>query len=58
MLKNYLKVTLRNIKKQKGYSFINITSLAIGLSCCILILIYIRGAPSGIIHPSIPLRHH
>jgi len=42
MLKNYLKVTLRNIKKQKGYSFINIASLAVGLSCCILILLYIR----------------
>lgn len=42
MLKNYLKVILRNIKEQKGYSFINIASLAIGLSCCLLILLYIR----------------
>jgi len=42
MLKNYLKIALRNIKKHKGYSFINIASLAVGLSCCILILLYIR----------------
>jgi putative ABC transport system permease protein len=42
MLKNYLKVILRNLKEQKGYSFINIASLAIGLSCCLLIMLYIR----------------
>ncbi len=42
MLKNYLKTALRNIKDQKGYSFINIVSLAIGLTCCMLILLYIR----------------
>ena len=30
------------MKRQKGYSFINITGLAVGLSCCILILIYVR----------------
>ena len=39
---NYLKVALRNIKLRKGYSFINIAGLAVGLSCCILILLYIR----------------
>lgn len=42
MFKNYLKIALRNIKKHKGYSFINIAGLALGLSCCILILLYIR----------------
>jgi len=42
MLKNYLKIALRNIKDQKGYSFINILSLAVGLTCCMLILLYIR----------------
>jgi len=42
MLKNYLKIALRNIKNQKGYSFINILSLAIGLTCCMLILLHIR----------------
>ncbi|MFB0566535.1 MAG: ABC transporter permease [Candidatus Aminicenantaceae bacterium] len=42
MFKNYIKITLRKIKKHKGYSFINIAGLAVGLSCCILILLYIR----------------
>lgn len=42
MLKNYFKLILRNLKRQKGYSFINITGLVIGLSCCLLIMLYIR----------------
>jgi putative ABC transport system permease protein len=41
MLKNYLKSALRNIKKHKGYAFINIAGLAIGMACCILIVMYI-----------------
>ena len=41
MLKNYLRVVLRNIKKQKIYSLINITSLAVGLSCGMLILLFV-----------------
>jgi len=41
MLKNYLKIALRNIKRHKGYSFINIIGLAIGMACCILIVNYI-----------------
>ncbi len=42
MLKNYLKVTLRNLRKNKVYSFINISGLAIGIACCILILLYVQ----------------
>jgi putative ABC transport system permease protein len=42
MLKNYLKITLRNILKYKGYSIINILGLAIGMAACILILIYVQ----------------
>ncbi|NIM59325.1 MAG: FtsX-like permease family protein [Candidatus Aminicenantes bacterium] len=42
MFKNYLKITLRIIKRYKGYSFINITGLAVGLACCILILLWVR----------------
>jgi putative ABC transport system permease protein len=42
MLKNYIKIALRNIIRQKGYSLINIASLSIGFFCCILILLYIR----------------
>jgi len=37
LLNNYLKTALRNIKRHKGYSFINISSLALGLACCLLI---------------------
>lgn len=42
MFKNYLITALRNIKKHKGHSFINILGLAIGLACFILILLYIQ----------------
>jgi len=41
MTANYLKVTLRTIKRQKAFSFINISGLAIGLACCIIIGFYI-----------------
>jgi len=42
VLKNYLKIALRNIKRHKGYSFINIVGLAIGMACCILILLWVQ----------------
>src|SRR5687768_3615630 len=42
MLRNYLTITLRNIIKYKGFSFINIFGLALGLACCLLISLYIR----------------
>jgi len=41
MLRNYLKIAIRNMKRHKGYSFINIFGLAIGMACCILILLYV-----------------
>ena len=41
MLKNYLKIALRNIRKHPGYSVINIAGLAIGLACCLFILIWV-----------------
>ena len=39
---NYVKIAIRNIKKHKGYSAINILGLAAGLSCVILISMIIR----------------
>jgi putative ABC transport system permease protein len=42
MFSNYLKIVLRNIAKYKGFSFINIFGLALGLACCLLISMYIR----------------
>lgn len=41
MLSNYLKIAIRNIRKQKFYSFINILGLTIGLASSILIGLYI-----------------
>ena len=41
MLKNYFIVAWRNLKKKKAFSFINIFGLAVGLTCCILISLYI-----------------
>ncbi|UIR55118.1 ABC transporter permease [Sphingobacterium sp. SRCM116780] len=42
MIKNYLKIAWRNLWKNKGYSSINIIGLAIGLACCLLIVLYIH----------------
>ena len=42
MLKNYIKTALRSIRKQKGYSLINIFGLAIGMASCLLILLYVQ----------------
>ena len=41
MLKNYLKVVLRSIRRQAGYSLINIAGLAIGMACCLLITLWV-----------------
>ena len=41
MIKNYLKVAWRNLKKNKIFSFINVFGLAIGLTCCMLISLYL-----------------
>jgi len=42
MFRNYFKIAFRNLKKYKGYSFINIAGLAIGIACCLLILLLVR----------------
>lgn len=42
MLKNYFTIALRNLRKHKGYAFINISGLAVGLACCLLIMLYVR----------------
>ncbi len=42
MFKNYLKIAARNLARHKFYSFINITGLAIGLACTLLILLYVQ----------------
>jgi putative ABC transport system permease protein len=42
MFKNYIKTALRNIKRNKLYSVLNIAGLAIGVACCLLILLYVQ----------------
>ena len=42
MFKNYLKMTLRNLKKHKGYSFLNIAGLSVGMACFILVLLFVQ----------------
>ncbi len=41
MFKNYLKIALRHLWKHKGFSIINIAGLAIGLTCFLLISLFI-----------------
>ena len=41
MFTNYLKIALRNIRRHKGYSFINIFGFAVGITCCLLLTVYV-----------------
>ncbi|HLL93574.1 MAG TPA: ABC transporter permease, partial [Spirosoma sp.] len=41
MLRNYLKTAFRNLRKQVGFTAINVFGLALGLACCLLILLYV-----------------
>jgi len=42
MVKNDMKMALRTIKKNKGYTFINMTGLAVGIASCLLILLFVQ----------------
>ncbi len=42
MLSNYFKIAFRNVKRNKAFSFINITGLSVGMTCSILIILYIN----------------
>jgi putative ABC transport system permease protein len=42
MFKNYLKTTWRILRRSKGFSFINITGLAVGMACSLTIALYIH----------------
>ncbi len=42
MIRNFFLVTLRNISRQKAFTFINITGLAIGLAVSLLILLWVQ----------------
>ena len=42
MLKNYFKVAMRNMSKHQLFSIINIVGLVIGMTCCLLIFVYVQ----------------
>ena len=42
MFRNYLKIAFRNVKRHKVYSFINIAGLTIGMTCVVLLLLWIQ----------------
>jgi len=42
MLKNYFKVAWRSLMRNKAYSIINVTGLAVGITCCVLISLYVK----------------
>lgn len=42
MFRNYLKIALRNLRKHKGYSSINVMGLAVGMACFVLIMALVQ----------------
>ena len=42
MLNNYLKIALRSLWRSKFHSFINVLGLGLGISCCLLIALYVK----------------
>lgn len=46
MLSNYLRVSFRNLRRHKGYSFINIAGLATGMAAFVLIALYVQNEMS------------
>ncbi len=42
MFRNYLTIAIRNMSRQKAYTFINISGLAVGIAACILIQLYVQ----------------
>ncbi len=42
MFKNYINVALRNLRRQRAYSLINIVGLSVGIMACIIIVLYVQ----------------
>jgi putative ABC transport system permease protein len=42
MLHNFIKVALRNMIRQRGYTVINVVGLAVGIACCLIIYTFVR----------------
>ena len=51
MIRNYFKIALRNIRRYAAHSILNISGMAIGMACALLILLWVRmnGAMTGIL---------
>ena len=41
MLKNYFVTAIRHFSRQKGFTFINMFGLTVGLACCMMIFLYV-----------------
>ena len=39
---HHLKATFRNMIRHKGYAFLNIFGLAVGMACCLLVVLFVR----------------
>ncbi|GAB2842384.1 ABC transporter permease [Ferruginibacter profundus] len=42
MLKNYFKLVFKNLRKQKMFSLINILGLTVGITCCLMIFLFVK----------------
>ena len=46
LLLNYFKIAFRKIKRQEGYTLINISGLAVGLRCSAIMILWVRNEKS------------
>ena len=46
MIKHFLRVAFRNLRRRRIFSFINIVGLAVGMTACFLIFLYIHFEPN------------
>ena len=42
MFKNFIITAIRNMNRQRGYTLINVSGLAVGIAACIIILLYVQ----------------
>ncbi len=42
MVRSYIKAAFRNVLRSKGFTFLNVSGLAIGMACCLLIVLWIQ----------------